>query len=131
MTILSNPYSSPRCIDGSGWIHIWLGSYPSLTSGSAVLTIPLWLRPPEPPSAPIVSPLALWSRTGIGFILVLLAENTNLQGMARIFKWCYHFYMYIYCISLYLSLLLCACSAAMPLPDCDSLNHCCTSGSPM
>ena len=97
MTILSNPYSSPRCIDGSGWIHIWLGSYARVTSGSAVPSIPRWRwpRPPVASSALIISPLALWSRKGIGFTLVLLVEFTCWRGMARRFECMYNYCIYI------------------------------------
>ena len=54
--------------------------------GSAVPSNPRWLRPPEPPSAPIVSPLALWSLNGIGstsLILVMKVDYTRSQGMTR------------------------------------------------
>ena len=62
---------------------------------SAVPSNPRWLRPPEPPSAPIVSPLALWSRKGIGFTLVLLATFTCCRSVARRFEYMYNCFMYI------------------------------------
>ena len=109
MTISSHSHSSPRCIDGSGLNQFGLGSYMWVTSSSAVSTIPLWLLPPEASTAPFGSPLALWSRTGIGIILVLLVYCTTSRGMARIYECHYTCYMYI--------LYICYCySVSVPQP---------------
>ena len=137
MTISSISYSSLRCIDGCGCNQSGSGSYPCVTSGSAVTVIPHsrhWLLPPEASTAPIGNPLALWSRKDIGLVLVLLADFTSWRGMARTFVRSYHGHMYnciyIHCILLSV-LLLYIDSAAMPLPYYDTLYRCCTSGSRM
>ena len=95
MTISINSHSTPRCIAGCGLNQFGLGSYPWVTSSSAVTTIPLWPRPPMPSSAPCVTPLALWSQKGIGIVLALLACITTPRGMARIYECHYNCYMYI------------------------------------
>ena len=142
MTISSISYSSLRCIDGCGCNQSGSGSYPCVTSGSAVTVIPHsrhWLLPPEASTAPIVNALSLWSRKGIGFVLVLLADITSWRGMARIFVCPYHVNMYN-CISIYTVLFyLYCCFISIPqpclypittpyttvapvVPECDSLN---------
>ena len=145
--VLSNSYSSPRCIDGSGLNQFGLlvmGSYPWVTSGSAVPFTPRWPLPPKaiphwplPPmasSAPIVPPLAFWSLTGIGVTLLLLAGYTILEVWLGDFNVCiivlYMIYV-LYCIIYLLS--PCNGPAAMPLPYLDALRHYCirTSGSRM
>ena len=139
MTLSYYSYSSPRCIDGFGLNQFEQGSYLCVTSGSAITTIPHWLLPPDwllPPEAStalIGNPLALWSLTGIGFLLVLLADTTSVRGMARICKCYYSFHIYINCILFY-----CCCisipqpclypiatpytTVAPVVPECDSLD---------
>ena len=98
MTISINSHSTPRCIAGCSLNQFGLGvtaCYPWVTSSSAVPTVPLWPLPPKPSSAPRVTPLALWSRKGIGIVLVLLAYIITPRGMARIYKCHYNCYMYI------------------------------------
>ena len=144
MTISSHSHSSPRCIDGSGLNQFGLGSYMWVTSSSAVRTIPHWLLPPKaiphwllPPmasSAPIVPSLALWSLTGIGVTLLLLAGYTILEvwlGDLNVFTIVHYMIYVLYCIISLLS--PCIGPAAMPLPYFDALRHYCnrTSGSRM
>ena len=142
MTLLINSFSLPRQFDGSGWIRFGQGSYPLVTSGypfvtsgSVISTNPHWLpppepakdslRPPAPSSAPFVTPLSLWSRTGIGATLAMIVDCTKSPGMTR--TYILYFNCYIFCMS-YLSLSPCIGSAVMPLPYSVTLLHCCTSG---
>ena len=135
MTLSINSFSLPRQSVGSGWIQLGQGSYPWVTSGSVVSTNPHWLLPPEPArdsllppalsSAPTVTPLSLWSRTGIGATLAMIVDYTRSPGMTR--TYILHFNCYIFCMS-YASLSPCIGSAVMPLPYPVTLLHCCISG---
>ena len=145
MTVLINSFSLARQSVGSGEIK---GSYPLVTSSSAVPTNPLWLRPPEPArdslllpalsSAPRVTPLSLWSRTGIGSILAMLVDYTRPPGMTRTYILHFNCYIFFVCqhirhchpvlvpqSCLYPTLSPCSTVASVA-PDCDSIEslHC-------
>ena len=62
----------------SGSNHLgWFASRSAVTAG------PRWPLPPVVTTAPTVPLVSLWSRTGIGEQLVVLADLTILRGMAR------------------------------------------------
>ena len=140
MTLSINSFSLPRQYVGSGWIK---GSYPWVTSGSVVSTNPHWLLPPEPArdsllppalsSAPTVTPLSLWSRTGIGATLAMIVDYTRSPGMTRTYILHFNCYIFFVCqhichchpvlvpqSCLYPTLSPCSTVASVA-PDCDSI----------